>query len=51
MNSVDFASETLGLSVSAVVTLLSSDELRCNNEEQVLDFVISYLSENAASVD
>ena len=48
MNSIDFASETLGMEGHKVLQILSSDALQCKDEDQVVDFVKMWLTENRA---
>ncbi len=47
MNSVDFMSEALVMDPQAVISqILTSDQLVCSSEDQVVDFVKEYLKEN-----
>ena len=46
MNSVDFAGEALSFPPMLLVSLLHRDDLKCTNEDQILDFILEYLEEN-----
>jgi len=51
MNSVDFMADTMTLAVDAVVQILGSDDLKCKSEDQVADFVQSYLALNPGAAE
>lgn len=50
MSSVDFMSEAIALEPEQVLELLRYDDLRCTDEDQVVDFFRLYLAENGEKV-
>ena len=50
MCSVDFISEAIALEPDLINELLQRDDLRCTDEDQVVDFLKLYLVENEKKV-